>query len=118
MRDHDLHITGDVNGALAMGTGATANQYGGPILGSAQGPDVLAAVAHLRRLVEADIGQVPQASLVRRDFDELEAEVRRADPDPEKLEGYVDRIKRRAAAVGGVTAAAGSVWALIEQIVA
>ena len=81
-----------------------------------RGGSLLSAIDALRDLIEADIARVPQAGLIRRDLDELTGEVHETDWDRDRLRGTLERITSRASAVTGVATAAGSVWALIEQI--
>ncbi|MDF5754108.1 hypothetical protein [Spongiactinospora sp. TRM90649] len=103
---------GNVQGPMAVGANARAEQYIGASRASED--DVARLLARIRELVEehrAELGD--QARPALREADRIEAELAEDDPDADFLSDSLDRMTRRVTAVTTLTQAVGALAALI-----
>jgi hypothetical protein len=113
MTPESNHVSIGTNyGANAVGSNAQATQTNAAPAVHAPFADALAA---LRQAIEA--ADFPDKPRVKRDVDEIEAEVARPDADPARIGDALTRISARTAQIGGIATVVAQVWALVKQFI-
>jgi len=105
--DRGVHISGNANvsGQIATGDNVTQNQQ----VNAAPSADAAAALERVAQLLERHAGELDEPQRARRDLADVREEVEEGDPDPERMEGALQRLGRR---VSGVAVLAEAVHQL------
>jgi hypothetical protein len=114
-RNDSVSFSGSTfHGPVSAGANSQAIQYQSGVPGTS-GDDLRTRLAAVRELIKERADELADADGALRDVDDVEAEVRRGEPDVPRLRDALSRLGRRVATVATVATAVYHIQEMVRE---